>query len=314
MTTPSATPSAIHDIGYRHYDGPRLGRAYILRSLFVQNLRAAYGLGRPAKAKALPFILFAFMLVPALGSIALVALSKEPRLLIRYSAYTIDLQILVAIFLATQSPVLASRELRSHVIPLYFSRPVGALDFVLAKFGAFTTALFVLLATPVTLLYAGALATRDPKAKSLLNARPGDTPSHVDSVGTHTLHYLGALTGCLLFALVLAALGLVIAAWTPRRGFGVAAVMAVYMLSSTIVLIVQGIATTQGHYEVAGWAGLFSVFNLIDIVQAKLLGATSTMDVPTSALAGPAAALLCAAIVAGALAILYTRFRKAGTS
>jgi ABC-2 type transport system permease protein len=65
---------------------------------------------------------------------------------------------------------------------------------------------------------------------------------------------------------------------------------------------------------VAGWAGLFSVFNLIDIVQAKLLGATSTMDVPTSALAGPAAALLCAAIVAGALAILYTRFRKAGTS
>jgi ABC-2 type transport system permease protein len=35
--------SVIHDIGYRHYDGPRLGRPYAIRSLYLHNLRAAYG-------------------------------------------------------------------------------------------------------------------------------------------------------------------------------------------------------------------------------------------------------------------------------
>ena len=44
MTTPRET-GAIHDIGYRQYDGPRLGPAYIRRSLTVQSLRGAYGLG-----------------------------------------------------------------------------------------------------------------------------------------------------------------------------------------------------------------------------------------------------------------------------
>ncbi|WP_208542995.1 hypothetical protein [Nocardioides euryhalodurans] len=40
MSEPTTSPTgAIHDIGYRHYDGPRLGAAYIRRSLFVDTLR-----------------------------------------------------------------------------------------------------------------------------------------------------------------------------------------------------------------------------------------------------------------------------------
>ena len=44
--TPLATPGhagEIHDIGYRHYEGPRLGAAYIRRSLFVETLRGQLG-------------------------------------------------------------------------------------------------------------------------------------------------------------------------------------------------------------------------------------------------------------------------------
>jgi ABC-2 type transport system permease protein len=315
-----STSTAIHDIGYRHYDGPRLGRAYVLRSLFVHNLRAAYGLGRPGKAKVMPFLLAAFMLVPAAGSVAVVALSKQPGALIGYSKYAVFLQILIAIFLASQAPVLAARELRSHVVPLYFSRPVERLDFVVAKHAALTTALFLLMAAPVTLLYAGALVTRD-QMKPLggpvaVNgaAAPGGGPAG-PSVGEHTLHFLGGLAGCLVFALVLAGIGLVVAAFTPRRGFGVAAVMAVYMVTSATVLIVQGISQSIGDYEVAGWMGLFTPFNLVDIVQVRLLGADRAAPfIPSSSLGGPVAALLCVAIVAGSITILSARFQKAGTS
>jgi ABC-2 type transport system permease protein len=313
--------TAIHDIGYRHYDGPRLGRAYVLRSLFVHNLRASYGLGRPAKAKVMPFLLSAFMLIPAAGSIAVVALSAQPDLLIDYSKYAVFLQVLIAIFLASQAPVLAARELRSHVVPLYFSRPVWGLDFVVAKYAALTTALFLLMAAPVTLLYVGALVTRDQTTSSVggqvaTDSGPGsDGGPTVLSIGEHTLHYLGGLVGCVVFALVLAGIGLVVAAFTPRRGFGVAAVMAVYMVSSATVIVVQGIAQSIGNYGLAEWMGLFTPFNLVDIVQVKLLGADRGASfVPSSSLGGPVAALLCAAIVIGSVTILSARFQKAGTS
>jgi ABC-2 type transport system permease protein len=292
--------SVIHDIGYRNYDGPRLGRAYAVRSLFTHNLRAAYGLGRPAKSKIMPFLLFAIMMLPAVISVAVTALASKigngaPVNLIRYSSYAVYLQPLVAIFLAAQSPVLASRDLRFHVTPLYFSRPLSRLDYVLAKYGALTAALFILLATPVTLLFAGALAT---KQKDL---------------GQHTLHWLGGMAGCLIFALVLAAIGLVVAAFTPRRGFGVTAVMAVYLISTAAVGSIQGIAENQTKFTVARWAGLFTPFNLVDDVQVWALGAKSSApEPPPSGLGGPVFTLVCAAIVAGAIAVLYQRFRKAG--
>lgn len=301
--------STIHDIGYRHYDGPRLGRAYVLRSLFVHNLRAAYGLGRPAKAKVMPFLLFAAMLLPAVGSVAALALTKEPNALIRYSAYAVFLQPLIAIYLATQAPVIASREMRFHVVPLYFSRPLGRFDYVLAKFGALATALFILLATPVTLLYAGALATREPK-----KATPGEPPPpKLPGIGEHTAHYLEGLAGCVLFALVLAGLGLVVTAFTPRRGFGVASVIAVYLVSLTVVTIVQGIAESQSKYTVSGWAGLFTPFYLVDGVQVRLLGArASTPQPPPGHLGGVVFAAACAVLIVAAVGIVYARFRKAG--
>lgn len=287
--------STIHDIGYRHYDGRRAGRTYVLRSLFVHNLRAAYGLGRPARAKVMPFLLAAIMVLPAAGNVAVVSISKEPTTLWPYSAYALYLQVVIAIFLATQAPVLASRELRFHVVPLYFSRPVGHLDFVLAKLAAMATALFALMATPVLVLYAGGLVTKVPDS------------------GEHALKFLGALVGIVVFALVLASLGLVVAAFTPRRGFGVTAVIAVYMLSSTFVLIIQGIAESQTNFTFSGWMGLFTPFNLVDSVQVRLLGAEKTAPaVPPAPFGGPVALLICALLVAGSVAVLYRRFRKAG--
>ncbi|MGH3238893.1 MAG: ABC transporter permease [Spirillospora sp.] len=289
--------STIHDIGYRHYDGRRNGRAYVLRSLYVHNLRAAFGLGRPARAKVMPFILAALMLLPAAGSVAAFAFTNEEDALIPYAQYANLMQVIVAIFLATQAPVLASREVRFHVIPLYFSRPVGHVDFVLAKAAAMATALFALLAVPVTLLYVGGLVTKAPDS------------------GEQLLHYLGGLVGCVLYALVLAGIGMVVAAFTPRRGFGVAAVIAAYMLPTAVAAAVQGIAEANTNFTLQGWMGLLAPFNLVDIVQVRLLGAeSSSPGIAPGVTGGLVALALCAVIVLGSIAVLYRRFRKAGLS
>ncbi|MEV5569384.1 ABC transporter permease [Spirillospora sp. NPDC052269] len=289
--------STIHDIGYRHYEGKRLGRAYVTRSLFVHNLRAAYGLGRPARAKVMPFILVGIMLLPAVGDIAVVAIAKRPEALFPYTRYQFMLQLIISIFVATQAPVLASREIRFHSVPLYFSRPVGHLDIVLAKLAAFTTALFALTAVPVTVLYVGGLVTQVPDS------------------GKQLLHYLGGLAACLLLSLVLGALGLVVAAFTPRRGFGVAAVIAVLLISGALVSILQGITERTGHWTLSGWLGLLTPYSLVDAVSYRLLGGKlSAVSAPPGAGGGLAALAVCVAIVLGAVAVLYARFRKAGLS
>jgi ABC-2 type transport system permease protein len=303
--------TAIHDIGYRHYDGPRHGRAYVLRSLFLYNLRAVFGIGRGAKAKILPMTLLAFLLIPAAGIIAILAFAKQPEALIDYALYPMLLQPLIAIFLATQAPVIASRELRFRTVPLYFSRPVQTLDFVVAKFGAFATALFGLAAVPIVVLHLGFLVTRKGMVKAAAeNGTLGDVPA----VGAQTGHFLGALVGCVLLALVLASFALVIAAFTPRRGFGVAAVIAVYLISNVIVIIIQGIAISQGNYDLAGWANMFTPFSLVDAVQVELLGADAGdrgETVPPDG-SGPVFLLVCLVVVVASIAILHTRFRKAG--
>ena len=50
-SSPNTRTGVIHDIGYRHYDGPRLGASYIRRALYVETLRGAYGLGRSARRR-----------------------------------------------------------------------------------------------------------------------------------------------------------------------------------------------------------------------------------------------------------------------
>ncbi|MFC5180379.1 ABC transporter permease [Actinomadura harenae] len=288
--------STIHDIGYRHYEGKRLGRAYVTRSIFVHNLRAAYGLGRPARAKVMPFVLAGIMLLPAVGDIAVVAIAKRPEALFPYTRYQFMLQLIISIFVATQAPVLASREIRFHTVPLYFSRPVVHLDLVLAKLAAFTTALFALTAIPITVLYVGGLVTQVPDS------------------GTQLLHYLGGLLACLLLSLVLGAIGLLVAAFTPRRGFGVAAVIAVLLVSSVLVSVVQEITQHAGHWTLSGWLGLLTPYSLVDAVAYRLLGG-KLPDIAVPGVGGGFAALgVCAVIVAGAVVVLYSRFRKAGLS
>ena len=58
----------IHDIGYQRYRGPRLGRGYAARSLYLHSLRTAFGLGRSAKAKVFPWLIVGIVLAGAAGT------------------------------------------------------------------------------------------------------------------------------------------------------------------------------------------------------------------------------------------------------
>lgn len=83
----AGSAGVIHDIGYRSYDGPRLGRGYILRSLYVQGVRSTFGLGRTARAKVLPALLLAATVLPAVIVVVVEVYAKADVQAISYNRY-----------------------------------------------------------------------------------------------------------------------------------------------------------------------------------------------------------------------------------
>jgi ABC-2 type transport system permease protein len=186
-----------------------------------------------------------------------------------------------------------SRDLRYRVASLYFSRPLSRQQYVLAKYGGMATALFILTALPITLLLVGALLSELPLEDQLAD-------------------YLRAMWGAAFHALVLGGIGLVVAAMTPRRGLGVAAVVGVLIVLSGIQVTVRAMAEEFGNDTFAGYAGLLSPFTLVDGVLEGPFGAESVMaSPPQGALASLVFCLVTVAIVVGSYFALVARYRKA---
>ncbi|MET8172536.1 ABC transporter permease [Streptomyces clavifer] len=295
-TVTGSGTSRIHNIGYRSYDGVRLGRAYARRSLFSQSLRGSFGLGRSAKSKVLPMLLCGVMCMVALILVAVaMATPNMTKLPIEYTAFAIYLQAVIGLFIASQAPQSVSRDLRFKSVPLYFSRPIERLDYVIAKLAAMASALLILTGLPLVILYVGALLAKFDLAEQTKGFGQG-------------------MVSVALLSVLFAGLGLVVAALTPRRGFGVAAVIAVLTITYGAVSTVQAIAWETGSTGAITWLGLFSPITLVDGVQTAFLGASSAFpggEGPGAA-AGVAYLIVVLALVAGSYAVLMRRYRKVG--
>lgn len=243
-------------------------------------------------------ILLATMCAPALIMVAVAIFADRNDLPVAYTRYAVVLQAVITLFVAAQAPQAVSRDLRFKTTPLYFSRPIERVDYVAAKFAALTVAIFLLTALPLVILYVGALLAKL-------------------SFAHQTAGFGKGLVSVLLLSLLFAGIGLVIAAVTPRRGFGVAAVIAVFVISYAAVSAVQGVAATQEKYDVIGWLGLFSPITLVDGFQTWFLGASSAFphgSGPANAGIGILYLLVLVAVVTGTFGLLMNRYRKVGLS
>ncbi|MGW3118025.1 ABC transporter permease [Streptomyces sp. NPDC001107] len=285
----------IHNIGYRSYDGPRLGRSYATRSLYSQSLRGAYGLGRSIKSKVLPMLLFAVMCVPAAIMVAVAVATKAHALPVEYTRYAIIMQSVICLYVASQAPQSVSRDLRFKTVPLYFSRPIETADYVRAKYAALASAMFILTAAPLIVLYVGALLAKLDFADQ-------------------TKGFAQGLVSVALLSLLFAGIGLVIASVTPRRGFGIAAVIAVLIVSYGAVSTLQAIADSQGSTSAIPWIGLFSPVTLIDGVQSAFLGATPALPGGHGPSTGQGVVyvLLTLGLIAASYGLLIRRYKKVG--
>jgi ABC-2 type transport system permease protein len=313
--TARAAGGVIHDRGYRRYDGPRLGRAQIVRALGWHSLRSAFGIGRGAKAKIVPVIAFTAMCLPAI--VNAVGVARGGRPVVSYGTYTFPLRVVVmTVFVAVQAPELVSRDLRSRVLPLYFSRPLRRQDYPVAKYAAFSLACLAMAEIPLLLLYLG----------TIVSAKGGS------GVWSQTRLLAGGLGVGALWAVLLAAIGLALASLSAKRAYATGAIAIFFFLTWTLAQIIYSVAGQRllahpvppgsgAHLQfhpalpVPGTgqrlSGLISPFTVIDGVRQWLGG---KVPGPMAAPGGYGAAygVMFLVLLAASLAILAARYRKAG--
>jgi ABC-2 type transport system permease protein len=250
---------SIYDIGYRGYDGPRLGRGHAVRSLFSHSLRTTYGIGRGGRAKIAPILFGGLAILPALAIVGVLTLALRfgvgERIAdnspIRYDTYFSTISTLIILFCAAQAPELFGRDQRHGVLSLYFARALRRSDYALARIGGFVVALLILELLPQLVLFLGrALLSPD-----IVTATLDDLPS-IPPI----------LVQALLSAALLGGLSMAISAFTPRRAYATAGIIALFTIPGIVASVVSGLGSSQ----LGAWLTLASPTSVLDGTNAIL--------------------------------------------
>jgi ABC-2 type transport system permease protein len=234
----------IYDLGYRNYEGARLGRPQAVLTLYFHSVRASFGVGRRTVSKVFPigFAIVAF--IPALVQLGIGAFTSSVDAdieLIAHEDYYGFVQIILLLFCATTAPELAGRDQRTRTLSLYFSRALRREDYALAKLAALVTAMLVLTLGPQALLYIGNGLAEDDVW--------GYISDEWDLIGPIVI-------SALFLSSIIAAIGLAIGAYVPRRSYATVAILAAFIIPFTMA----GILTDSTDPNVFRWGLLLSPF------------------------------------------------------
>ncbi|MDA0269552.1 MAG: ABC transporter permease subunit [Chloroflexi bacterium] len=246
MTTrPTDETSSIYDLGYRSYEGVRLGRRYAVLALYRESLRAAFGLGRSTAAKIAPAILIGIALFPALIQLILGAILPIGEIeLVRHDDYYSGIKFVMALYVGVVAPDIVGRDQRTRSLTLYFTRAITRYDYALGKLAAMTTAMLAITLVPQLLLFVGnALAT--DQFGDFIRENWDELPPIFGSA--------------LLGSWLIAAIGTLIAAQTPQRAFATVGIIVAFILPIPIAaILVEQID--------AGWADYAVYLSPLDLV------------------------------------------------
>jgi ABC-2 type transport system permease protein len=296
----TAQPTAagsIYDLGYRRYEGRRVGRRGAFTALYADSLRACFGLGRPARSKVVPVGLTVLALLPALIAVAVEALAKgiitSP---IRYDNYFSTIVQFLVLFVAAQAPELLGRDQRYRTLPLYFSRALERLDYPAAKLLALITALLVVSLLPQAGIFLGKILGATDLVKAF-----GDNLRQVPPI----------LASSLAAAIVMASLGLVIAAFTPRRAYATAGIFALFYVSLAVGSVVVELARRSSGGTWGKLAPLIAPTATLEGLTAWLFGSRPTGEAfRDGILPGPDYLAVAVVMTVVAIGVLGWRYRR----
>jgi ABC-2 type transport system permease protein len=205
----------VYDRGYQHYEGQRLGRGHAIWALTTYSMKRALGIKKGIGAKIIPIVLYIGVLVPAIGLIAVQGFVPQ-AFTVNYADFFTIIFLMVGIFVATIAPEMLCGDRRENVLPLYFSRAITRLDYLLAKVLATAILTLTMSFAPVAILWLGYQLLSDSPLTAMRD--------NLDDLGKI------ALAGTLI-AFYLGAIGLVISSFTGRKSIAVGVIVLGYLMS-----------------------------------------------------------------------------------
>jgi ABC-2 type transport system permease protein len=208
----------VFDRGYKHYDGPRLGRRHAYGALVRYSAKRALGIRKSWTAKIMPILLYVAVALPVVISIGIRAFLPDAEVLEYYDFFGFVF-VIEGIFVAMIAPEMLCEDRRLNVLPLYFSRALSRADYIIAKLAAMAMLTLTMSLIPVVILWLGRQLLEDSPLTAMKD-NLGDL-GRIFIAGTIIALYLGAL-------------GLMIAAFTPRKSIAIAVTVVLFILSTSL--------------------------------------------------------------------------------
>ena len=285
----------VFDIGYRNYTGAREGRNRSQLAVFKDGLRIALGLGRPPRAKVLPWFFLALLALIGL-ILALVTAAVERMRGVVEPPHT-DLygvaSILLFVFAALVAPELLCRDRREGTINLYLVRPLKGTDYVAARWAAFLVIMLAAAWVPQTILFLGVMF---------------DTAAPLEYLRWNWLDILRFLGAGAAIAAYATSLALLTASFTTRRAYASVFLVGLFVISTPFTI---GLAS-EVDGPVGQWISMFNLTNIPMHVNDVIFGEPSeiTEQAPARELGSTVLVSWYFLWTLGAAALLWWRYRR----
>jgi ABC-2 type transport system permease protein len=287
VTTPAQPYGEIYDLGYKHYDGKRLGRTHAIQALIVYSIKRGLGIKKKWTAKLIPFALYMIAFVPAFIVAGIKAFIPTDDFTYTYHDLNDFIFLTLFIFAAALGPEMLSDDRRENVLGLYFSRAITRLDYLLAKIAAMGILLGTIAFGPPLLLFIANVLLADNPISYFFD-HFGDL-GRIAAYGILASAYLGAIS-------------LAIAAYTNRKGVaGAIFIGGVLMIAGIANALFEALDSGIGDYII-----LVDPFDLVAAISAWIWGEPTNMDIAD--LPGVWYGLAVLATVALSALIMYRRY------
>ena len=181
--------TAIHDLGYRRYEGLREGPRGAWIAIFTQGVRTMFGLGRTAKAKVAPLFVGVVTLLQVIGALFASSVTQG-TVPVRYGMVMQGSLLLYVLFIAAQAPEVLSRDQQHRILPLVKTRASSRQAYASARLASVIFSLFILVFSCLMLLYLGEIGlAADPSKRfgeigdHIFPAEPGTCNQSIINAG-----------------------------------------------------------------------------------------------------------------------------------
>ncbi len=220
-----AGEAEVFDLGYQRYTGPREGRSRARLALFDNGVRTVLGIGRGGRAKILPVGLFLAVITPAVVFVTILAFldplagDDAADFIPGPADYYSIVSVVLIIFGAIMAPELLCPDRRDNVLPLYLVRPLTSTDYLLSRFLAFFVIVLALVYAGQIILQAGLILTANDQ---------------VEYIRENWLDMPRILLMGVVIAAFISVGPLAVAAFTTRRAYAAAFIIAAWLLLNSI--------------------------------------------------------------------------------